>query len=159
MSINNLKRGRVSQFTFYADPGHGWLKVPRHYLTALNIEHKISSCSYQLGTNVYLEEDCDAARFIDAFIADQGHKPKYVSKHTNNESKIRSYPDYNPNSLPLESSDIYPGMPVIIYGIRYIVNRKANTKGTWLVRLAGDEYGSLFRVKTNQMEAFIGETK
>ena len=159
MSINDLKRGRVSKFTFYADPGHGWLKVPRHYLTALNIEHKISSCSYQLGNNVYLEEDCDASLFFEAFIADQGKKPEYSSKWTNNQSKIRNYQSYDPQSLPLESSDIYPGMPVIIYGKRYIVNRKANTKGTWLVRLAGDENNSLFRVKTNQLEAFIGEAK
>ena len=150
MSINNLKRGRVSRFTFYSDSGHGWLKVPRHYLTALGIADQITSCSYQLGNNVYLEEDCDAGLFFDAFIADQGKKPEYSSKWTNNQSKIRKYQSYNSKSLPLESGDIYIGMPVNIYGTKYTVEGKAQR--AWRV---SNNSGQVFRAKINQIEAYI----
>ncbi len=53
---------------FIEDPGHGWLEVDRADLIKLNIADKISHCSYQRGPTgkAYLEEDCDAALFIDA---------------------------------------------------------------------------------------------
>ena len=58
-------------FTFYHDPGHGWLKVNKKDLVELSLEDKISRYSYQSGDNIYLEEDCDATLF------QQSYKAKY----------------------------------------------------------------------------------
>ncbi len=44
---------------FYADPGHGWGKVKVNVLRELEIEDKISGCSFLRGPWAYLEEDCD----------------------------------------------------------------------------------------------------
>jgi len=56
-------------YVFHSDAGHGWLAVKRKELIALGILDKISTCSYQRGNTVYLEEDCDAALFIEAMNA------------------------------------------------------------------------------------------
>ncbi len=53
-------------YQFFEDPGHGWLRVQRQELKDLNIEHKISTFSYQEGLDVYLEEDCDLSVFANA---------------------------------------------------------------------------------------------
>jgi len=55
------------KFDFHYDAGHGWLKVTIQEIKSLGIDNKISSCSYRQGNDVYLEEDCDASIFIDAF--------------------------------------------------------------------------------------------
>jgi len=54
------------QYYFHSDPGHAWLAVKRKELIQLGILDKISSFSYQKGSTVYLEEDCDAGVFLDA---------------------------------------------------------------------------------------------
>lgn len=61
------------QLNFHSDPGHGWLEVHRNLLVKLrNLGHdilpKISAYSYVShdGDTLYLEEDCDAALFVDA---------------------------------------------------------------------------------------------
>ena len=53
-------------YTFYEDPGHGWLEVPMREIAELGIADKISSCSYRDNANAYLEEDCDMAIFLEA---------------------------------------------------------------------------------------------
>jgi len=53
-------------YTYYQDPGHGWLMVPRKELFDLGIAGEISQCSYQRNGYVYLEEDEDLAKFIRA---------------------------------------------------------------------------------------------
>jgi len=80
---------------YYRDPGHGWIKVPRQLLLDLRIHDKISRFSYESGDgmNVFLEEDCDASLLIEALKA-RGIDYKFKSFHTNKQSKIRSYPDY-----------------------------------------------------------------
>ncbi len=83
------------QFTFYSDSGHGWLKVPFITLVVLGIKNKISSYSYVSNDskNVYLEEDCDASIFIEAY------KQKYgainiAEKYIDGECFIRELPSY-----------------------------------------------------------------
>lgn len=51
---------------WYIDPGHGWLGVPMKVVVDAGVAGQISTCSYMSkGGNVaYLEEDCDAARFL-----------------------------------------------------------------------------------------------
>ena len=75
---------------FYSDPGHGWGAVKRKVLFDLGIADKISSFSYQKGDTVYLEEDSDLSKLATA-LATKGTVIKYVEKHTDNRSPIRSY--------------------------------------------------------------------
>lgn len=58
----------MSKYTFYEDPGHGWLAVSLHELSELGLVNKISSYSYvsRDSQTVYLEEDCDLATFLRA---------------------------------------------------------------------------------------------
>lgn len=51
------------KYKFFADAGHGWLKVPTIELINLKIAHKITPYSYQKGDFTYLEEDCDLTCF------------------------------------------------------------------------------------------------
>lgn len=50
----------------HSDPGHSWLAVKLSELRMLGIETEISEYSYVKGKTAYLEEDCDAVRFITA---------------------------------------------------------------------------------------------
>jgi hypothetical protein len=57
-------------FIFYSDPGHGWLEVSAANLRALGLNPTdFSTCSYRKGNVFYLEEDCDAPKFITAWEA------------------------------------------------------------------------------------------
>jgi hypothetical protein len=80
-------------FHAYNDPGHGWLKVERSILFDYNLEGKISSYSYQNGEFVWLEEDCDAPKLLDA-IKLKGHTVKIKDHYRNSESPIRKYEPY-----------------------------------------------------------------
>ena len=51
-------------YIFHIDPGHGWLEVLRSELKELGILNQISRYSYQRDDKVFLEEDCDAAVFV-----------------------------------------------------------------------------------------------
>ena len=62
-------------FRFISDPGHGWLEVPRSLLSELGILEEITTYSYQKKELVYLEEDCDASRFFEAYNTSRGYPP------------------------------------------------------------------------------------
>jgi hypothetical protein len=81
------------KLTYFTDPGHGWVKVPRKLLERLSIADKISSYSYSRGDSVYLEEDCDLGLLYTA-TTNRGIKIDLVTRHTNRRSKIRSYDSY-----------------------------------------------------------------
>lgn len=81
-------------FTFHTDPGHGWVEVPYAMLVDLGIEHKISSYSYRKGDACYLEEDCDACVFMNAFVAKHGYEGKIVEQYRER-TPIRSYGRYH----------------------------------------------------------------
>ena len=78
----------------YSDPSHSWAKVKRQVLINLGIASKVSRYSYQFKDNVYLEEDNDLYLLHQTLDA-QDVRLKYVEKHTNKASKIRSYEPYN----------------------------------------------------------------
>ena len=86
------------QYTFYNDPGHGWLCVPVSEIAQLGIVNKISGYSYLNKDKAYLEEDCDAGVFLRARFP--GLEPREVGQkhikdiHTNNQSPIRNYAPY-----------------------------------------------------------------
>lgn len=81
-------------FDFISDPGHGWLKVNTRDLFALGLTPShFTSYSYRRGNELYLEEDCDATMFIEAYIKKNGAPPKFRERVAKKrESKIRLYP-------------------------------------------------------------------
>ena len=111
---------KMLNITKFEDPSHGWYKVPVALLERLNILSKISGFSYVShdGTTAYLEEDCDADVFFQAYL-DSQHAPRpltyeifkqYVNvttKHTNDESPIRdllSYPEHLFQPQPMQEA-------------------------------------------------------
>lgn len=79
-------------YTFITDPGHGWLSVPLSDLHKYGLIHEISSYSYMTRTRAYLEEDCDAWKFIRA----TGLNINSIRNTQNNgPAKCRSYHPYN----------------------------------------------------------------
>ena len=82
------------KYIFHIDPGHGWFEVTRAELIRLGILNQISHYSYQKDDKVYLEEDCDAARFIQAKQA-LGEEVTFDEQHLEN-TPIRHYPMFNP---------------------------------------------------------------
>lgn len=88
----------MKTYKFYNDPGHGWLAVKRKELIELGVIGQISRYSYQRGGTVYLEEDGDASRFINAYVA-KGlcatvKDFPYESKYSEKNSPIRSYDSF-----------------------------------------------------------------
>lgn len=79
---------------FYADPGHGWLAVKAKELAQLGIAGDISAYSYTRGDSVYLEEDSDASKYMQA-MKDKGIEVKIEVSHTDRRSPIRSYDRYS----------------------------------------------------------------
>lgn len=78
------------KFRFISDPGHGWVEVPMSLVALLGIAGKISKYSYRRGEYAYLEEDCDAAEFVQAMkAANFGYEIDYVYEDAT--SPIRSY--------------------------------------------------------------------
>ena len=84
----------MNVFTFHTDPGHGWLEVPMSLLRDLGIADKVSSYSYMRGDSAYLEEDCDAGLFVQAFLERFGSRPLIDSTYTHN-APMRSFRSYS----------------------------------------------------------------
>jgi hypothetical protein len=88
----------LKTFTFYNDPGHAWLRVKMAEIDALGIREKISTYSYvsEDGRFAYLEEDCDAGKFLDAFrAANPGQQFAIKESNTNSRSHIRDLRSYS----------------------------------------------------------------
>lgn len=83
----------VKTFKFYSDPGHGWLAVKIADVIAIGMSVKdFSPYSYIRGKTLYLEEDCDATMFVAQYrLKNDGQRPNYIEKHTDNRHPIRSY--------------------------------------------------------------------
>ena len=85
----------IKTFDFISDPGHGWVKVPVSLLQALCISGEISDYSYRRGAYAYLEEDCDASLFHQAFEKCFGFAPKYRERNAGRKySRVRGYAHY-----------------------------------------------------------------
>jgi len=83
----------MQAFVYYQDPGHGWIEVDVDTLIELGIASKISNYSYISGPVAYLEEDCDAALFIQAFQDKHGSQPELYEQYSEN-IFIRTLPSY-----------------------------------------------------------------
>ena len=86
------------KFTYYTDPGHGWLKVPVSVLQKFKVDLKISNHSYLSPSKefAYLEEDSDANKLL-TVLKREGIEIVIIPKHTNGQSHIRRYPRYRHN--------------------------------------------------------------
>ena len=90
---------------FHTDPGHGWLEVKYSELKELGIEEKISSYSYIKDDVAYLEEDCDAAVYLDAMKA-KGDEVEFIELNEPvNYHKIRQYKSYGMILHPTQFKD------------------------------------------------------
>lgn len=81
----------------YSDAGHAWGKVKRQVLVNLGLANKVSTYSYQYRDNVYLEEDCDLPLLCSTLMA-LDTRIKFVEKHTDRNSRVRSYSHYSTES-------------------------------------------------------------
>jgi hypothetical protein len=84
----------MKTYIWAVDAGHEWLAVKQNELVNLDIAHKISAYSYMKGGTVYLEGDCDAAVFIDAYTAKFGHAPKTKQGKYWDRQPCRSFASY-----------------------------------------------------------------
>jgi hypothetical protein len=89
----------MRKYTFFADPGHGWLRVKRSELAELGLLNSITPYSYENGKYVYLEEDCDASLFLTTLctlhnIPLNEMRPFINERHSNTLSTIRKYKSY-----------------------------------------------------------------
>lgn len=84
-------------FILHSDPGHSWLQVPMSYLRELGIAGEISTFSYMnvRTSTVYLEEDCDAADFWEAWMERFGTAPSIHESYSNRQSTIRRMVPYD----------------------------------------------------------------
>jgi hypothetical protein len=79
-------------YTFYEDPGHGWLEVPVSELVDLAISGEITPYSYLKAGMAYLEEDCDLSTFVRAKAA-RNQVVFYRGVHQDN-TPIRHFDSY-----------------------------------------------------------------
>jgi len=84
----------MKTYIWAIDAGHEWLAVKMKELEELNIADKISSYSYVKGGTVYLEGDCDAAVFFDAYKAKHGVEPKTKQGKHWDRQPCRSFAHY-----------------------------------------------------------------
>lgn len=76
-------------FTFWTDPGHGWLEVRVAEAAIVGLKPSdFSECSYRTGQRLFLEEDCDAPLFINAW-KNSGRTITIVEENDNDESFVR----------------------------------------------------------------------
>ena len=99
----------VKSLRWFEDPGHSWLRVPLDYIVQLGITDKITNGSTIRGRHAYLEEDSDAAVFING-AKEAGFKVmKIPTTYTDNYSKVQEYPHFNQANFRLATSRIDDG--------------------------------------------------
>ena len=81
----------------YSDPLYSFAKVKRQVLVNLGLADRVSTHSYQYKDNVYLRVDSDLPLLCSTLMA-LDTRIKFVEKHTNNRSRIRSYSSYSTES-------------------------------------------------------------
>ena len=64
------RRLKSTPIIYWNDPGHGWFEANYSDLVLLDIHRIISGYSYRKGDKVYLEEDCDATKYVKAIFGE-----------------------------------------------------------------------------------------
>lgn len=81
-------------FPYHQDPGHGWIEVSIAELQMVGLRpNGFSSCSYRKGDRFFLEEDCDAGVFVEAYKRVFGEAPAFKEVHTDHQHWIRNLPN------------------------------------------------------------------
>lgn len=93
-------------YTYYSDPGHGWLQVSAAECRALGIYHDISQFSKISNDFVYLEEDCDFALWRAAWrsLAPR-FDPNIREETTPYRGGVRDFPSFSPQPAPTSNTD------------------------------------------------------
>ena len=86
-----MKIPNTMKVKYYTDPGHGWIAVKRKVLEQFMPYSDVTCFSHVKGKTVYLEEDYDASRFLDAVRA-RGIAVIFENRYTDRTHPIRSYP-------------------------------------------------------------------
>jgi len=94
---------RKRTYEFIADPGHGWLKVSlKEFEKAIKDCDDDFGCSYISSNfkNVFLEEDCDASKFLklSGHLKDDGKLKDHISmkiRYTKGYARLRGYQRYS----------------------------------------------------------------
>lgn len=82
----------------HSDPGHAWLAVKLSELDMLDIRSEISVYSYVKGKTAYLEEDCDAGKFVTAMQV-KGIQVEVKQGARRERSPIRYFKSYSPEAV------------------------------------------------------------
>lgn len=85
-----------THLTFINDPGHGWLRVPLTDIAALGIESQITPYSYIEGQFAFLEEDCDAPRYLEALTAQGLPQPEITDQYVERFSRDKDCFTHDP---------------------------------------------------------------
>lgn len=96
----------MKTYIWAVDAGHEWLAVKIKELVDLGIADKISSYSYQKGGTAYLEGDCDAAVFFDAYKAKHGVEPKTKEGKHWDRQPCRSFARYSAPTANITKADV-----------------------------------------------------
>ena len=90
-------------FTFFSDPGHGWLFVDLPSLKKIGMgPSDFTGCSYHAPhtfTGMYLEEDCDAPLFMKAYKEKMGEELLSEYVYHDGRSNIRYYSQRMPEDI------------------------------------------------------------
>ena len=93
---------RPTELHWYNDAGHGWLAVSVRDLLDSGIAPDISRYSYhdRQTAMVYLEEDCDAARYLDSLGFSLAEAEAIsTDEHVNGDSFIRRLDQFTPEGI------------------------------------------------------------
>jgi hypothetical protein len=109
----------MKTYIWAVDAGHEWLAVKKNELIELGIADKISAYSYEKGATAYLEGDCDAALFFDAYRQKHGVEPKTKQGKVWDVQPLRRFARYTaPTITPgaiLEDVMAEPGNELVNY--------------------------------------------
>lgn len=93
----NQREPALHRFEVVSDPSHGWLAVPISLVREVGVYASVSSYSFKSSEIAYLEEDCDAGLFLDAYISKYGLTPddiKFVESHVDYSAPCRALPRF-----------------------------------------------------------------
>lgn len=97
----------MKTYIWAVDAGHEWLAVKKKELIELGIADKISEYSYEKGGTAYLEGDCDAAYFFDAYKDKHGVEPKTKAGKHWDRQPCRSFASYRKPNIQQEEVAVF----------------------------------------------------
>lgn len=90
MDLHKSMEEKKRAYTFYVLPSHGYLKVPVLEASVLGVKFSHYSYYNDRIKTLYLEEDCDAPKFLEAFKKRFNYEPKIIAKTRDDEEFIRN---------------------------------------------------------------------